>query len=152
MKDYIRIPSPLGMLRVEAEGGCLAAIRPEEGVPRRAEEPLLRAAEEWLRAYFAGERPEPDALPLAPAGSDFSRRVWERLRAIPYGESISYGELALELDSAARAVGGAVGRNPLLILIPCHRVLGAGRKLTGFAWGLERKKTLLELEGISYRE
>ena len=152
MKDWIRIPSPLGMLRVEAGDGRLRAIRPEEGGERRPEDALLSAAEEWLRAYFAGERPEPDALPVDPAGSDFSRRVWARLWAIPYGQSISYGELALELDSAPRAVGGAVGRNPLLILIPCHRVLGAGRRLTGFAWGLERKRTLLELEGIAYRE
>ncbi|MBQ2326884.1 MAG: methylated-DNA--[Clostridia bacterium] len=103
-------------------------------------------------SYFAGEKPEISALMLAAEGSEFSRQVWEILRAIPYGETITYGQIAKTLEArtgkrvSAQAVGGAVGRNPISIIIPCHRVVGANGSLTGYAGGTERKAALLELE------
>lgn len=101
-----------------------------------------------LREYFAGERHEFD-LPLAPAGTDFQRRVWAVLREIPYGHTTSYGQVAARLGmapGASRAVGAANGANPIAIVVPCHRVVGADGTLTGYAGGLERKRTLLDLE------
>ena len=112
------------------------------------ETPVLRAARLWLDAYFAGERPDAGALPLLPRGTDFQRAVWRELRTIPYGETRRYGEIAARLGSSARAVGSAVGRNPISLIIPCHRVLGAKGALTGYAGGLERKEALLALEGV----
>ena len=101
----------------------------------------------WLDAYFA-QRDLPPLPPLAPAGSPFRLSVWERLQAIPYGQTRTYGELSAELCSSPRAVGGAAGHNPISILIPCHRVLGTGGSLTGYAGGLNKKKLLLKLEGV----
>ena len=101
-----------------------------------------------LRAYFDHDLKEFD-LPLAPEGSDFQQRVWEQLRGIGYGETASYGQIARRLgktNAASRAVGLANGRNPIPIVIPCHRVIGADGTLTGYAGGIERKQTLLELE------
>ena len=156
MYDYIICPSPLGMLTIAAEGGALTALVIEgqkyhadhlagDGV--RRETPALRAARRWLERYFAGENPELSALTLAPRGTPFQQRVWAALRRIPYGETVSYGALAAELVTSARAVGSAVGRNPLSILIPCHRVLAADGGLAGYAGGLENKEKLLRLEG-----
>ena len=109
--------------------------------------PVFEDTRRWLSLYFAGERPD-FAQPLAPRGTAFQTRVWAALRQIPYGEVTSYGDLARELGCAsARAVGQAVGRNPISLLIPCHRVLGAGNRLTGYAGGLWRKEALLRLEG-----
>ena len=109
--------------------------------------PLLRRAAAQLEAYFAGKRQHFD-LPLAPEGTGFEQQVWKLLRAIPYGQTCTYGDLARRLNNprAARAVGGACHRNPLPIFIPCHRVVGAAGKLTGYAGGLPIKKTLLDLE------
>lgn len=111
--------------------------------------PILRATADQLGEYFAGER-RSFALPLDPQGSPFQQQVWLGLREIPYGETLSYGALAAKLGkpSAARAVGLANGRNPLSIVVPCHRVIGAGGKLTGFAGGLTAKETLLRLESL----
>ena len=114
------------------------------GVP--FDSPVLLAARRWLDAYFAGERPDAADVPLAPRGTAFQLRVWDALLSIPYGETRTYGELAAELGSSPRAVGAAVGRNPISVIIPCHRVLGAGGSLTGYAGGLDRKQALLELE------
>ena len=118
--------------------------------------PVLLLARDWTLTYLAGERPPvPDCL--APAGSPFARNVWELLREIPYGRSVTYGDLARELAArtgrrgCAQAVGQAVGRNPISLMIPCHRVLGAGNTLTGYGGGLWRKRALLELEGIVYK-
>ena len=110
------------------------------------EVPALAAARRWLDAYFAGERPRVADVPLTPRGTAFQRRVWDALLTIPYGETRTYGELAAELGSSPRAVGTAVGRNPISVIIPCHRVLGADGSLTGYAGGLDRKRVLLELE------
>ena len=112
--------------------------------------PLLDAAEAQLREYFAGARRTFD-LPLAPHGTAFQQRVWAALRAIPYGETCTYGELAAAIGSpnASRAVGMANHRNPIPIIIPCHRVIGANGTLTGYAGGLEIKRKLLALEGIT---
>ena len=105
--------------------------------------------ERQLREYFAGQRRSFD-LPLAPRGTDFQLEVWSQLREIPFGETISYGTLATSLGrpNASRAVGAANGANPIPILVPCHRVIGADGSLTGFGGGLAAKRTLLELEGV----
>ena len=157
MYDYIRYRSPLGLLIVAAEGEALTVLVFEgqkyagqhlAGEGQVRETPVLRAARLWLDAYFAGERPDAGALPLLPRGTDFQRAVWRELRTIPYGETRRYGEIAARLGSSARAVGSAVGRNPISLIIPCHRVLGAKGALTGYAGGLERKEALLALEGV----
>ncbi|GGV16181.1 methylated-DNA--protein-cysteine methyltransferase [Kitasatospora herbaricolor] len=109
----------------------------------------LAPAVDQLTAYFAGERTTFD-LPLAPVGTDFRQRIWKALDDIPYGTTVTYGQLAAAAGAsprAVRAVGGAVGANPLLIIRPCHRVMGASGALTGFAAGVERKRWLLDLEG-----
>lgn len=109
--------------------------------------PLLSAASDWLDEYFGGGRPDISGLPLSPDGTDFRRRVWQALCDIPYGETVSYGELAKKLgNTSPRAVGTAVGHNPISVIIPCHRVIGADGALTGYAGGIDRKKLLLELE------
>ena len=158
MYDYIRYSSPLGMLTVAAENGALTALviegqkyadRHLAGEGREGETPVLHRARCWLDDYFAGKNPDASALPLSPKGTAFQRAVWQELRKIPYGETESYGALAARLGSSARAVGSAVGRNPLSIIIPCHRVLAADGGLTGYAGGLENKKKLLRLEGQS---
>ncbi len=122
------------------------------GLTRCREEkklPLFEEAAAWLDAYFAGKRPGADTIALEPEGTAFQMLVWRQLRQIPYGEMLTYGALARQLDcKSAQAIGGAVGRNPISIFIPCHRVMGAGQRLTGYAGGLERKEFLLRLEGI----
>lgn len=112
----------------------------------------------WLDQYFRGERPQ-DAPPLAPKGSDFQLAVWRLLRKIPYGETITYGQLAKDYCAetgratmSAQAVGGAVGRNPISIIVPCHRVVGSDGSLTGYASGVEHKVGLLRLEGLDVDE
>jgi methylated-DNA-[protein]-cysteine S-methyltransferase len=151
------LPSPIGDLRIVERDGKISAIefspfrQPADGRPlgaRSEDHPVLVEAVRQLRAYFDGELTEFD-LPLAPRGSDFQQRVWEQLSKIAYGETASYGEIAGRLgltNAASRAVGTANGRNPIPIVIPCHRVIGANGTLTGYAGGIERKQTLLELE------
>jgi len=149
--------SPIGDLRVVAREGMVAAIEftPFRGSPngdpigeRVDDNPLLCSAVDQLAAYFARDLKEFD-LPLAPRGTPFQQRVWEQLRGIGYGETASYGEIARRLgktNAVSRAVGLANGRNPIPIVIPCHRVIGANGTLTGYAGGLPRKQLLLELE------
>lgn len=151
------LPSPVGDLRIIERDGKISAIefspfrQPADGRPlgaRTDDHPVLAEAVRQLRAYFDGELTEFD-LPLAPRGSDFQQRVWEQLSKIAYGETASYGEIAGRLgmtNAASRAVGTANGRNPIPIVIPCHRVIGADGTLTGYAGGIQRKQTLLELE------
>jgi methylated-DNA-[protein]-cysteine S-methyltransferase len=109
--------------------------------------PLLKAATEWLAEYFAAKRPNAGALPLAPQGGEFRQSVWRALLEIPYGEVLTYGGIAKRTGcKSAQAVGGAIGHNPISIIIPCHRVVGANGSLTGYAGGVDRKLKLLELE------
>ncbi len=117
--------------------------------------PVFVAARKWLDQYFAGEKPARDELPLAPIGSAFRQEVWQLLRDIPYGEVTTYGAIAEKMaqklgkaSMSSQAVGGAVGHNPISIIVPCHRVVGAGGSLTGFSGGISIKKKLLELEGV----
>lgn len=158
MRDILTqtLPSPLGDLLLVAECGALIGVwfvgqrHFAPGIPKDApagDTPTLAKARAWLNAYFAGERPTLPSLPLAPRGSPFRQRVWRALLDIPYGETETYGALARRLGTAPRAIGGAVGRNPISILIPCHRVVGAHANLTGYAGGLDRKTALLRLEG-----
>lgn len=118
--------------------------------------PVFEAARHWLNRYFVKERPAPQELPLAPVGTPFQQAVWKMLCEIPYGETVSYGALAQRVAaqvgkkrmSAQAAVGGAVGHNPVSIIIPCHRVVGAQGSLTGYAGGLDKKIWLLKHEGV----
>jgi methylated-DNA-[protein]-cysteine S-methyltransferase len=148
--------SPVGELRIVANDGAITQIefspfRESDGRPRGDRDdqhPVLVEACRQLAAYFERDLKEFD-LPLAPLGSDFQQRVWEQLRGIGYGETASYGEIAARLgktNAASRAVGLANGRNPIPIVIPCHRVIGSTGTLTGYAGGLERKQVLLSLE------
>ena len=148
--------SPVGELRIVEHDGAISAIeyspfRDQDGRPRGARQddhPVLVEAVSQLTAYFARELKEFD-LPLAPVGSTFQKSVWDQLLQIGYGDTASYGEIARRLgksNAASRAVGLANGSNPIPIVIPCHRVIGANGTLTGYAGGIERKQTLLELE------
>ena len=172
---WTQIDSPIGPLRLVGDGEAINAIdflgempsgdgeaasvrraalridgRPLDGPAegRADDDPLLREAVDQLAAYFRRELKDFD-LPLRPAGSAFQLRVWEQLREIPYGETATYGEVAGRLGltgHGARAVGTANGRNPIPVVVPCHRVVGASGSLTGYGGGLHRKQTLLELE------
>lgn len=141
--------SPIGGLRLHSSAGLLTAIDFGAKVRGlRTTDPVLDAAEQQLGEYFAGERTDFD-LPLANDGTQFQQKVWGELRRIPYGETASYGDIARRLGYepvVSRAVGAANGANPIPIIVPCHRVIGADGSLTGYAGGLERKKTLLDLE------
>lgn len=125
-----------------------------EDMTEKSDQPVLRIAKAWLDRYFAGEKPEISALPLCPAGSAFRQAVWQMLCEIPYGEVVTYGDIAQKMAArlgrktmSSQAVGGAVGHNPISIIIPCHRVVGANGSLTGYAGGVDQKRKLLALEG-----
>jgi methylated-DNA-[protein]-cysteine S-methyltransferase len=148
---WISVPSPIGDLGVAADGGEITTVH-FGGVGRQEiandPAPVLNAAREQLDAFFAGELTEFD-LPLAAApGADFEQAVWKAIASIDYAEMATYGEIAQMVGDkdAARAVGVACNRNPLPIIVPCHRVVGAGGKLVGFGGGLDRKRYLLQLE------
>lgn len=160
MTCTMRYPSPVGMLTLSSDGEAItglwfagqkyfASTLPSDSC-ENPDLPVFRQASAWLDAYF-GEEPLPPLPPLSPAGTSFRKAVWEALQDIPYGEILTYGDLARRLEysgiyTSPRAVGGAVGHNPISILIPCHRVLGADGSLTGYAGGVEIKRFLLELE------
>jgi methylated-DNA-[protein]-cysteine S-methyltransferase len=158
---FRRIDSPVGTLTLAASDAGLHAIEfPGNRHPvrrdrdwREGDHPLLQRAQAQLDEYFAGTRHDFD-LPLAPRGTPFQQEVWFALASIPYGETASYAQLAARVDrpAATRAVGAANGRNPLPIVLPCHRVIGADGSLTGFGGGLPTKRFLLELEGALPRE
>jgi methylated-DNA-[protein]-cysteine S-methyltransferase len=146
--------SPIGELLLLADGDALTGLHMQDGRWRTVIRDDWERADEWfaqareqLEEYFAGTRREFD-LPLAPCGTEFQTRVWQALRDIPYGETRSYGEVAAAIGrpDRARAVGAANGRNPIAVIVPCHRVIGADGSLTGFGGGLERKRVLLDLE------
>jgi len=157
MTDFVTwLASPVGRLTLVARDEALAAILWEADDPRRVrlgplakapDHPVLGETERQLGEYFLGQRRQ-FSLPLTFAGTDFQQKVWQALRTIPYGETRSYGEIARQLGrpDAVRAVGAANGRNPISIVVPCHRVLGASGALTGFAGGLAAKRRLLALE------
>ncbi|HSO63900.1 MAG TPA: methylated-DNA--[protein]-cysteine S-methyltransferase [Ornithinibacter sp.] len=148
--------SPIGRLELVEAGGALVAIHfdaPADGSPEheRGGSALLAEARRQLAAYFAGELREFD-LPLRPAGTDFQRRVWAVLATVPWGATTTYGAIAARLGlppGASRAVGAANGANPIPVVLPCHRVIGADGALTGYAGGLERKAVLLRLEHVA---
>lgn len=174
---YTTYASPVGVLTLTSDGTSLTGLWTEHGkyapdfsaetvAPQNfpkidfsaktaspARLPVFQQATQWLDCYFRGENPKMD-LPLAPSGSLFRHLVWDILLTIPYGETTTYGAIARQLEAAtgkraaAQAVGGAVGHNPIGILIPCHRVVGMSGSLTGYAGGLEVKTALLTLEGV----
>ena len=156
------LESPLGPLTVVVEDDRLVGLYVEQGLTKALERsatlgsasdpddvPLLRAVADQLSAYFSGGLTEFD-LPVAAVGTPFQQRVWEALQRIPYGETWSYGRLATEVGNpaATRAVGAANGRNPVSIVVPCHRVIGSTGRLTGYAGGLTTKEQLLALERV----
>ncbi len=156
-----RYRSPLGDITLAADGSGIIGLwfegqkYFERGIENEEREdgssPALDSAVKWLDRYFAGEKPSPKELQLSPRGSVFQKVVWRVLCGIPWGKTITYGDIAGELSvgrkTSPRAVGSAVGRNPISIIIPCHRVVGADGGLTGYAGGIERKSWLLEHEG-----
>lgn len=154
--DFQHIDSPLGPLLLVADARGLRGIEfeaPRHPLARgedwrEGETGVLRAARAQLGQYFRGERRRFE-LPLAPQGTEFQRRVWQALQGIDYGRTCSYADVARRLGDAqaTRAVGAANGRNPIAIVIPCHRVVGADGSLIGYGGGLERKRFLLALEG-----
>ena len=153
MLNGIHVSSPIGVLYLEAdEEGLTQVLFDGETHPGPdRESPVLNQAKTWLEDYFSGK--DPGALPpLHPVGTPFRQQVWRLLLEIPYGKTTTYGALAKELEriqgkrASARAVGGAVGHNPIPIFIPCHRVVGADGSLTGFSGGMEKKVVLLGIE------
>ena len=153
--NYSVMESPIGALTIVSSDGALVAILmdghhrppvPESAWGERVDDALPEATRQ-LAEYFAGRRRAFD-LPLAPSGTDFQRQVWAALAEIPYGETRSYGQIAAAIGrpGASRAVGMANGRNPVSVVVPCHRVVGASGSLTGYAGGPERKQFLLDLE------
>jgi methylated-DNA-[protein]-cysteine S-methyltransferase len=153
---YKMMKSPVGELKLIASDKGLAAILWEKDNPKRVRlgpvvedkhHPVLREVEGQLKDYFAGER-RTFSLTLDAAGTEFQKKVWKALLAIPFGETRSYAQIARQIGhpKAVRAVGAAIGRNPLSIIAPCHRVIGSNGKLTGFAGGLKTKACLLDLE------
>lgn len=157
--------SPVGMLTLACDDSNLVGLWMKgqkyygdtisEAMAETNDMPLLNDAKRWLDSYFAGGKPVISELPLAPIGGDFRQGVWKILCEIPYGEVITYGEIAAKMavkmnkkSMSSQAVGGAVGHNPISIIIPCHRVVGANGSLTGYSGGVEKKIKLLELEGV----
>lgn len=156
MTLYTEVNSPLGRLLLTADGGALRGVHfpgqkhdhpPQPDWQRADDDPVLAAARAQLAEYFDGRRPAFE-LPLAPRGTSFQQAVWKALLAVPFGATSTYGAIAAAVrrPKAARAVGAAIGANPLGIVIPCHRIVGADGSLTGYAGGLDRKAKLLALE------
>ena len=154
MNTYTIIDSPIGELLLVGDGESLSRLhmlgsrkRVELDPAWKRDDEAFGEVREQLTEYFAGDRREFD-LPLSMAGNPFELRVWEELQTIPYGETASYGEIAQRIGNpgAPRAVGLANGRNPIAVIVPCHRVIGADGSLTGYGGGLERKRLLLDLE------
>jgi len=151
--NYQFLDTPIGTLRLVSDGRHLTQVEfpnhhGDVGKDQQRSDPVLKACARQLREYFAGKRRVFD-LPLAAEGTDFQKSVWAALSEIPYGEMRSYGDIARVIGNpkAVRAVGGANGKNPLSIIVPCHRVIGSDGSLTGFGGGLSIKKKLLGLEG-----
>ena len=155
---FAHYDSPLGGMTMASDGTALIALKFDgtRSASCFAKEttattmlPVFDETRRWLDLYFAGKNPD-FIPPLAPQGTSFQQKVWDILLTIPYGKTLSYGDVAQRISStmSAQAIGGAVGRNPIGIIIPCHRVIGADGSLTGYGGGLERKRWLLEFEGL----
>lgn len=157
--------SPVGNVTIAAENDAITGLWIERQryfcetcrftTATYKDENILDSACNWLDRYFAGDKPSPGELNLKPRGSEFRKAVWNILRQIPYGETMTYGEIAQRISMdygmehmSAQAVGGAVGHNPISIIIPCHRVVGANGSMTGYAGGIDKKVALLRHEGI----
>lgn len=158
-------PTPIGSFTLASDGDNLVGVwrNPQKyhgstifkAMIETDDLPVFDAARKWLDRYFAKEKPALAELPLAPVGSEFRHGVWDILCKIPYGKTITYGDIAREMavkmnkpNMSGQAVGGAVGHNPISIIIPCHRVIGSNGSLTGYAGGIDIKIKLLELEGV----
>ncbi len=156
MLFYKTIPSPVGNLTLVSDQKKLIGLWIEnqkyfkKGLEQEVLEekttPVLQKTEEWLTKYFQKENPKISEIPLGARGTLFQQQVWKKLCEIPYGKSVSYSSLAKNLKTSARAIGNAVSKNPISILIPCHRVVGKDGALTGYAGGIDVKQKLLELE------
>ena len=160
MVYYSYYPSPLGRILLLSDGQGLTGLylETQSGMPGEAQKelPVFVCTKAWLDAYFLGQQPDPYALPLSPTGTAFQEGVWKLLLTIPYGTTVTYGHIAGQMarqlgkvKMSSQAVGQAVGRNPISIIIPCHRVLGSGGKLTGYAGGLDKKLWLLNHEEVT---
>ena len=166
MKFFSKYNSPIGELTLSSDGEKLTglwisgqAYFPElKNSSENGDLPIFSQTREWLRRFFNGENPG-ETPPIAPEGTEFRKLIWSELLKIPYGELVSYGDIAKQISIkqkgkfiSPRAIGGAVGHNPISIIIPCHRVIGSDGNLTGYAGGLDKKVKLLELEGIDVSE
>jgi len=167
MEYYCKIKSPAGMLTVSSDGKNITGLWIEgqkyfaKGLEKDAEEkklPVFESVQKWLDIYFSGKKPD-IKLTFMPKGTAYQKSIWNILQKIPYGKTVSYGEIASQYkivnggkQTSARAAGTAVGRNPISILIPCHRVIGKDGSLTGYAGGLSIKTQLLQLEGIKIKK
>lgn len=160
MTDYVIYDCPYFLMGMELTDGYVTGLDFEADICRNvtAVHPENRIAYEkakaYLDAFFAGEKVSNETVPVKLIGTEFQKSVWEEIAKIPYGATLTYGEIALKIAEktgvprmSAQAVGGATGRNPIPVIIPCHRVMGAGGKLTGFTGGMDKKITLLKLEG-----
>lgn len=147
------ISSPLGNIRISSREGCLSELKfTEEETDGEILDQVLLSAKQQLEEYFAGERTTFD-MPIGLGGTDFQRKVWLTMNQVPLGQTTTYLKIAQKLGNpgAIRAVGAAIGANPILVILPCHRVLGSDGDLTGYAGGLDKKKALLELEGHAFQ-
>ena len=167
MQYITHYQSPLGGITISSDGTALTGLwfdgqkyfASTLGADYKTKDlPIFTEAKRWLDMYFSGKEPD-FTPPLALNGSPFRMAVWQILQSIPYGQTITYGDIARQLAAqtgkarmSAQAVGGAVGHNPISIIVPCHRVVGAGGSLTGYAGGIDKKVQLLELEGIDTTE
>ena len=158
---YSTYPAPTGKITLASDGENLCGLWNGDhkyiykDMGKRDGLPIFDAAKKWLDKYYAGGKPSIKELPLAPAGSEFRQAVWKILCDIPYGETVTYGDIAKTMAKkmnipkmASQAVGGAVGHNPISIIIPCHRVVGTNGSLTGYGGGIKIKIKLLEHEGV----
>lgn len=154
MTHELTFDSLLGKIKITAENNvitsCIFTDQESSAEQKGIVPSVLKEAEQQITQYFQGKR-KAFHLPLNPKGTDFQKLVWQKLQEIPYGQYNTYGKLAAQLGDVkkVRAVAGAIAKNPIAILIPCHRVVGARGELTGFAWGIARKKALLKMEGAA---